>query len=375
MQSGWLQQFWQRQTGRGPIDAEEAKGVSRRDFLQGSVAAGVTVGLAAQAALTPAATTHAAPNDGAPSEQAMTPIGPPWWPSRWGAEDEAGASNMMTPENVLRVLPLIRTGRIFELGRVYQAEMPLFGARIFGLRIPGAPTGGPLGSNGLIYHDEFLATEIGQVGTQFDGLGHIGCRVGRDGDMTEMRFYNGVTEAELANPYGLQKLGIEKVKPFFTRGILVDIAGAKGGMLDRGYEVTVADVREALGRVGIDEGSIQPGDGIFFNTGWGTLWMQDNTRFNSGQPGIGLEVAQWVVGKQAALVGADTWATEVVPNPDPNLAFVVHQELLTKNGIFNHENLDFGELLAAGVYEFVYVFAPLRIKGATGSPGRPIALA
>jgi kynurenine formamidase len=375
MQSGWLQQFWKRNAGRDPIDADEAKGVSRRDFLQGSVAAGVTAGLVAQAALAPAATTHAAPTEGGPSAQAMTPIGPPWWPSRWGAEDEAGASNMMTPENVLRVLPLIKTGRIFELGRVYQAEMPLFGARVFGLRIPGAPTGGPLGSNGLIYHDEFLATEIGQVGTQFDGLGHIGCRAGRDGDLTEMRFYNGVTEAELANPYGLQKLGIEKVKPFFTRGILVDIAGAKGGMLDRGYEVTLEDVREALGRVGIDEASIRAGDGIFFNTGWGSLWMQDNARFNSGQPGIGLEVARWVVDKQAALVGADTWATEVVPNPDPNLAFVVHQELLTKNGIFNHENLDFGELLAAGVYEFVYVFAPLRIKGATGSPGRPIAMA
>jgi kynurenine formamidase len=370
MQSGWLQQFWQRNAGRSPGDAEEAKGVSRREFLQGSVAAGVTAGLAARATQTPAATAHAAP-----SEQATTPIGPPWWPSRWGAGDEAGASNMMTPENVLRVLPLIRTGRIFELGRVYQAEMPLFGARIFGLRIPGTPTGGPLGANGLIYHDEFLVTEIGQVGTQFDGLGHIGCRAGRDGDMAEMRFYNGFTELDLANAYGLQKLGIETVKPFFTRAVLVDVAGAKGAMLDRGYEITLADVRQALARVGLDEASIQPGDAIFFNTGWGGLWMQDNARFNSGEPGIGLEVARWVVEKQAVLVGADTWATEVVPNPDPNLAFVVHQELITKNGIFNHENLDFSEVIAAGVYEFVYVFAPLRIKGATGSPGRPIGLA
>ena len=151
MQSGWLQQFWQRNARRSADDSEEAKGLSRREFLQGSVAAGVTAGLAAQAALAPATTAQAAPNDGAPSEQAMTPIGPPWWPSRWGADDEAGASNLMTPENVLRVLPLIRSGRIFELGRVYQAEMPLFGARIFGLRIPGTPTGGPLGANGLTF--------------------------------------------------------------------------------------------------------------------------------------------------------------------------------------------------------------------------------
>ena len=102
--------------------------------------------------------------------------------------------------------------------------------------------------------------------------------------------------------------------------------------------------------------------------------MKDNARFNMGEPGIGLEVARWLVGKQVALVGSDTWATEVVPNPNPDLVFIVHNELITKNGIFNHENLDFGALIADKVSEFVYVFAPLRIKGATGSPGRPIAI-
>ena len=78
--------------------------------------------------------------------------------------------------------------------------------------------------------------------------------------------------------------------------------------------------------------------------------------------------------KELSLVGSDTWATEVVPNPNPDLAFVVHNELITKNGILNHENLDFNELIKDKVSEFVYVFAPLRIKGATGSPGRPIAI-
>ena len=65
--------------------------------------------------------------------------------------------------------------------------MPLFGARVFTLRIPGSPTGGPFGDNRLVYHDEFLATEIGQIGTQFDGLGHIGILMGKDGDKSEMR--------------------------------------------------------------------------------------------------------------------------------------------------------------------------------------------
>jgi kynurenine formamidase len=72
--------------------------------------------------------------------------------------------------------------------------------------------------------------------------------------------------------------------------------------------------------------------------------------------------------------GGDTWPTEVVPNPNPDLAFVVHNELITKHGIYNHENLTFDELIADKVYEFVYVFSPVPMKGATGSPGSPIAI-
>jgi hypothetical protein len=106
--------------------------------------------------------------------------------------------------------------------------MPLFGARAFVLRIPGAPTGGVLGKNKIVWHDEFLATEIGQVGTQFDGLGHIGVATGEPGDKATMRFYNGINEAEMAAATGLQKLGVEKVKPLVTRGIVLDIAGLKG---------------------------------------------------------------------------------------------------------------------------------------------------
>jgi kynurenine formamidase len=189
-----------------------------------------------------------------------------------------------------------------------------------------------------------------------------------------MRYYNGFTEQEIGSPYGLQKLGIEKVKPFFTRGIVVDVAGLKGRMMNAGEEIKAADVLAALQRQGIAESSITPGDGIFFNTGWGSLWMKDNAKFNSGAPGIGLEVARWVVSKQAALVGSDHWATDVVPNPDPDLAFVAHNELITRNGIFNHENLNFDELIAAKAYEFVYVFAPTPLKGATGSAGGPIAI-
>jgi kynurenine formamidase len=374
MQSGWLEQFMRKASESGdgkPAESAETDGVSRRDFLHGGLATGVAAGMTAGSMLAGQQVAQAQQ----PAAGMNTPIGPRWWPSRWGPQDEAGASNLMTPEKVLAAAKLIKTGKVYELGRVYEAGMPVFGARVWALRIPGTPTNDePFGINKLVYHDEFLATEIGQIGTQFDGLGHIGCETGKRGDMADMRFYNGVTEAEMASAYGLKKLGIEKVKPFFTRGILVDVAAVKGRMLNLGEEITPADVMAALQRAGIAESSIQPGDAVFFNTGWGSLWMKDNAKFNEGEPGIGLDVAKWLVQKQVSVFGSDTWATEVVPNPNKDLAFVVHQELITKNGIFNHENLDFDALIKDKVYEFVYVFAPLRIKGGTGSPGRPIAI-
>ena len=113
-----------------------------------------------------------------------------WWPSKWGAEDQAGASNHITPEKVLDAAKWIKDGKIYRIGHNYDSTMPMFGKRVFTLRIPGSPTGGPFGENRLVYHDEFIATEIGQVGTQFDALGHIGIVMGEPGDKSEMRWYN-----------------------------------------------------------------------------------------------------------------------------------------------------------------------------------------
>ena len=252
--------------------------------------------------------------------------------------------------------------------------MPLFGARSYTLYIPGSPTYEPFGSNRLIGHDEFVCAEIGQVGTQFDGLGHIGTRLtmpdGSDRDV----FYNGVTVEEMRSGYGLMKLGIEHVKPIITRGVLVDVAGYKGvGTLPESYEVTVEDVRGALARQGLSESDLRPGDAIFFRYGWTVHW-EDAARYNENPPGIGLEVAHWIVDRQASMVGSDSWTTEVVPNPDPELAFPVHQVLIPENGIHNLENMDLDEIAEAGVYEFLFIFTPLPLVGATGSPGRPLAI-
>ena len=314
-----------------------------------------------------------------------TPIAGKWWPSRWGEGDQTGSTNHMTPEVALDAASLIKKGKVYSLGRVYEYGMPLFGQRVFALRIPGAPTGGAFGKNQIIWHDEILTTEIGQVGTQFDGLAHIGARIGEAGDLDQEVFYNGFTTKDMHNndaemgstagAYGLQALGMEHVKPFFCRGILFDVMSLKGRMLDKGEEITVADLQACLERQGMSEADITEGSAVMWRTGWGEeLWMKDNARFNSGEPGIGVGAAEWLAAKGISVGAADVWAIECVPNPDPNLAFPVHQIFLPKNGIHILENVRLDHLANDGVYKFAFIFSTLPIKGATGSPGNPIAV-
>ena len=99
----------------------------------------------------------------------------PWWPNaRWGAGDQAGASNWITPEKVLAATSLVKTGKVVELGYVYERGMPLIGNRSYNIFIPSFPTSGPFNGNNIVFNDEYVAAEIGQVGTQFDGPGHVG---------------------------------------------------------------------------------------------------------------------------------------------------------------------------------------------------------
>ncbi len=304
-----------------------------------------------------------------------TPLGDKWWPHPiWGEGDEAGSTNWYTkPEVVQRGLREADKGKVYKLGRPYEAKMPLFGTRKFSLLIPHRR--GPFGENRLISHQEFLATNIGQVGTQFDGFGHIGVQVGADGDQTEMRFYNGFTAHEIEDEGGLKKLGIEKLHPIVGRGILIDVAGAKDVELNRGYEITMADVRAALEKQGMADFKFENGDGVFFRTGWGRHWGTDNERFNSGTPGIGMEVARWLAEEvKAGVVGSDTWPTEVVPNPDKGCVFCVHAFLITRHGIVNQENMNLDPLAEDKVYTFLYMYSPTPIVGATGSMAQPIAV-
>jgi kynurenine formamidase len=308
-----------------------------------------------------------------------TPIGTQWWPNElWGEGDEAGSTNWYTkPEVVLRALAEADQGKTYQLGHPYTMDMPLFGARQFVMRIPGTPNGGPFGENKIVWHDDFVATEISQVGTQFDGLGHIGVQIGPDGDRSQMRFYNGFVESEFATATGLKNLGTEKLHPIIARGVLLDFAGARGvETMAQGECATMDDVKAALEKQGMADFEFMEGDAILLRYGWETHWDDPDT-FNAGQPGICMDVARWISDEvQAGVTGGDTWAaTDPVPYPDePGCAFCIHQHLQTRHGIVNQENLALKQLADAGVYVFTYVYSPVPIAGATGSIGSPIAI-
>ena len=298
----------------------------------------------------------------------------PWWPNReWGAMDQAGASNRITPDKIVAAMQLVQTGRVYEIGQIYERGMPMGNTRDFALRL--VPAIEPTGPNRVLYNDEFLSAEVGQVGTQFDGLGHIGGEIRYADGSTHRVFYNGFTTAEMNAGTGLRQLGIEHLKPILTRGVLIDLPAYKNVQrLDGGYEVTLADVRGALQRQGIAESSIMPGDAVLFRYGWAQLWSKP-LEYNAGQlPGIGIEVARWLAERKVTATGGDTSTNEVSPSKGQGVVIPVHQELMMKNGIFNIENLTFEELAAERAYEFLLIATPIRFKGATGSPLRPLAI-
>src|SRR5262245_37757492 len=131
-------------------------------------------------------------------------------PSKWGADDERGAANHVTPANVLRAVRLIHTGEIVELGRVLSSDIPAVAPRRFDLYTKR--TNGPVGANKRMSNEEFVATELGQIGTQLDMFSHQGI---------EGSLYNCVPIEGTATRTGFTKLGVEKIGALVTRGILV----------------------------------------------------------------------------------------------------------------------------------------------------------
>ena len=295
----------------------------------------------------------------------MSDVERPWWSSRFGPEDQLGMLNHVTDAKRREALTLVRTGRMYDLGRVLDDSVPVFPGRHFRQTLVttahhvNGPGGSGLGENRVNWVIENVSATT-QLGTHLDMLNHL-----QIGD----RGYNGWTVSELAENWGTSRLGAETAPQVVTRGWLVDATSVRGvESLDRGDVLTVDDVRSAL-----DGREPEPGDAVLFHTGWGRHW-DDADAYLAGQPGPGLNLACWLADHGVALTGCDTWSYGPVPAEDPNRTFEVPQILNVRHGVFVVENLDTTEIAADGIREFALVLTHPKLRGASGAWTSPIAL-
>jgi kynurenine formamidase len=292
-----------------------------------------------------------------------------WWPSRFGSEDEHGMLNYVTEAKRLEALDLVRHGQLYDLGRVLDEYAPVFPGRFFRQTLittahhvnaeldAQPPTG--IGLNKVNWVTEIVTATM-QLGTHIDALCHL-----QIGD----RGYNGWTVAELAQPAGVSRLGVENTPQIVTRGWLVDVARERGvDRLDAGEVIAIDDVKRALGSA-----EPAPGDAVLFHTGWGAHWASPKT-YVSGEPGPGIELAEWLAARCVALTGCDTWSYGPTPAEDPECPFEVAQTLNARHGVFIVENLDTAALAEDGVRDFALILTHPKLRGATGAWTSPIAL-
>jgi kynurenine formamidase len=157
-------------------------------------------------------------------------------------------------------------------------------------------------------------------------------------------------------------------------GVLIDVAKSKNvAHLPASYAITVADLQEALKKRGT---TLRPGDVVLIRTGLMTLWP-DQTQYRlADQAGLSLEAAQWLVDDQRAmLLGADNFGVESFPSRDPDNFVPLHAYLFAEKGVSILEALWLEDLAKEQVYEFLFIASPLKLRGATASPLRPLAIA
>ena len=185
----------------------------------------------------------------------------PWWPSRYGPDDELGTLNEITPQRIAEAAKLVGNGKVYSLGTEYRRENPGFPPRFWETTALSHRTVVPLGSNKFVWLEEEFSGCPG-VGTQLDGLAHVGIEYAPD----DIRFYNGKELSEvLSGDALLQRWGMDKVPQIVTRGILADMVAFKGRELEAGEPITADDLKACLAKQGTN---IKPGDSLLVHTGW-----------------------------------------------------------------------------------------------------------
>ncbi len=288
-------------------------------------------------------------------------------PSKWGADDQIGSANLVTPENTLKAAALIKQGKSLPLGITIGPDTPAFPPRSLSLQVvqPNQQGGQKLTGFGYEgnYNDDLLQTWIG-IGSQLDGLGHLG----EDG-----MYYNCLDEKEISAITGLTKLGTHAVPPLVGRGVILDMAAQAGKeMLEAGEYFGEAEIKAAAEAQGVTLGE---GDIILFHTGWTEGMLESEPMaWGSAEPGLSNEGAVYMASLNPMAVGADTWGLDAVPPAPGDKVFYGHVTLLKDNGIYILETMNTGPLLRDGVNEFMFVLGQPRIRGTVQAMINPVAL-
>jgi kynurenine formamidase len=285
---------------------------------------------------------------------------------RWGPDDQRGALNHLTPASILRALALPREGRVLNLSHPIQERgVPMITSRpapVHTFTVDGGDyaVGGKL-SNGCGSAEDHLFMHLHGHTTHIDSLGHV---------WTGEQLYNGFSYLDIRSS-GMRRLGIEHVGNVLTRGVLLDLPALRGvPHLAAGEEIGAAELERAVERLGV---RLEPGDAVLIRTGWNRVYAEDPAAWERSWPGIGREAAAWLAERDPVLVGGDTPAVEASPFPAGTTA-PVHQLLLRDHGIYLVELLDLDALALDAPREFLFVAAPLRLRGGTGSPLNPLAI-
>lgn len=294
--------------------------------------------------------------------------------SAWGSDDQLGALNRLRPDVRIDVLARADASKVYDLSVDYFVGMPSFqGAgdpsyQIFMSHTPQGTLVDNLNGAGddvnrhVCYSGDvvFMYTH---TGTHIDALNHFGV----DGAI-----YNGFSAEENLGSRAWTKGGAEQIPPVITRGVMLDVAGLHGTTcLPDSYAITVGDLEKCLESSGL---SVGEGDAAFVRTGRMAYWP-DGAKTLGDPPGLSLDAARWLTDQHISLVGSDQECVEVGPSQHEDNWLPGHCHFLAESGVPMIELLDLEALASDGVTEFCLIAAPIRLRGASGAPLRPLALA
>lgn len=283
--------------------------------------------------------------------------------NRGGGSGEESTEQAITLENAMK----LEGAKIYDLEQTRFGGMPSFPVlspayqyilhRRHGDTYNPAQHGPRSAASGAIISPD-------HTGTHVDAICH---------QAGEMKLFGDVAiTPSVETQFGFTRLAAETIPPIVARGFLLDVAHYKGGgALPENYAITAEDLDGTTKAQGL---SLLPDGVILVRTGFGQFW-NDPGKYGKAA-GLSPDANRWILGKHPRAVGADNlaWDSPGVRDEATGASLFGHLELLARNGIYIIENLNLEAMAADHVDHFLFIAAPLKLKGATAAPVRPIAL-